>query len=280
VPGPYQGARIALLTQHGKERVVAPRLRDVFGAELVVVRDFDTDTLGTFTRDVPREGIQLEAARRKAKLACELGGVSVGLGSEGAFVPGPFGFGAWNVELVVLVDEALGVEIVGRAREPGLFHHGTVRTIEELRAFACAADFPAHALVIRPEGEDDPRVRKGLRTWDELEAAFIAVLRDAASGTVSIEHDLRAHLHPTRMANVDRAAEDLVERMSSPCPACGMPGFGRIGVVPGRPCRACGGPTMLPLAIEHGCVLCDHREQRPHGDAELADPYECEWCNP
>ena len=109
VPSPYQGARLALLTQHGKERVVAPRLRDVFGAELVVVRDFDTDTLGTFTRDVPREGTQLEAARRKAKLACELGGVFVGLGSEGAFVPGPFGFGTWNVELVVLLDEALGL---------------------------------------------------------------------------------------------------------------------------------------------------------------------------
>jgi hypothetical protein len=271
---------MALLTQHGKERVIGPRLQDRLSADLVVIGDFDTDTLGTFTRDVPRVGTQLEAARRKAMLACERSGLPYGLGSEGSFNPGPFGFGAWNVEIVVLVDREREIEIVGRASEPGLFHHRTLRTIEELREFATAASFPDHALALRPNDEDDPRVVKGLQTWEALESAFATTLQASSRGEVFVEHDVRAYLHPTRMANIDRAAQDLVTRIETSCPSCGTPGFGRVGVVAGLPCRECGNPTELPVEDEFGCVRCDYRERRPHGDAKFAEPHACPWCNP
>lgn len=62
---PYQGQRLSLLTQHGKEQVIKPVLDQWCGSEVVHTQAFDTDTLGTFTRDVERSGTQLDAARKK-----------------------------------------------------------------------------------------------------------------------------------------------------------------------------------------------------------------------
>jgi hypothetical protein len=277
---PYVGARAALVTLHGKERVVGPALRERLAAELEVVRDFDTDTLGTFTREVPRLDTQLDAARRKAALACERSGLSLGLGSEGAFVPAPLGLGTWNVELVVWLDTERGVEVVGRARDAGLHHHDTVRTLEELADAARRAEFPQHGLALRPHDPHDRRIRKGLRAWGDLEAAFRAAQLESPTGAVFVENDLRAHQHPSRMAVIARAMIDLVERLARLCPACATPGFGRIEPIPGLPCGDCGTPTKVPLADLHGCVACETRESLPRGCAEHADPSHCDVCNP
>ena len=48
---PYADRRIALLTQHGKERVIAPALEPGLGCTIEHVSGFDTDLLGTFTRE-------------------------------------------------------------------------------------------------------------------------------------------------------------------------------------------------------------------------------------
>jgi len=117
----YGGERFSLLTQHGKERIMAPLFAESLGAELELATGFDTDSLGTFTRDIARQGDQLEAARKKAEKGMDLVGVTCGVASEGAFGPGPFGFFSWNVELVVMVDRVRGIEIVGCAQ--GAAHH-------------------------------------------------------------------------------------------------------------------------------------------------------------
>lgn len=276
---PYRGRTFALVTQHGKQRAIAPALHERLEAELIVVDDVDTDQLGTFTRDIERKGTQLEAARRKAMFAIERGH-ALGLGSEGAFLPGPFGIGSHDVELVVLVDAAAGIEVVGRAVEPGRHTHGVARDLDELAAVARRAGFPDHGLVVRPDDENDPRIRKGLRTEDELQQAFVAALRDSRGGRVFVENDLRAHHNPTRMAVIARATSDLVERLACPCPACGTPGYGFVRRTPGLPCRWCGAPTNEPLADEYACVRCTHRESRPLGGDALADPGRCDFCNP
>jgi hypothetical protein len=278
---PWRGARVALLTQHGKEQVLAPPLLASLGARADVVSGFDTDTLGTFTRDVPRPGTQREAARRKAELACELSGLSLGLGSEGSFGPGPYGFGVWDLELLVLVDRTRGLAITGYALEPGFAHHETVRTRAELDTFARGARFPAHALVVRPDHADHPRVWKGLGTAEALEAAFEEAQAASATGRVFVEHDLRAHLHPTRMGVIGRAMEDLMARVLTLCPACEAPGYGIEAPVPGLPCGACGEPTQVPRADAWACVACSHREERPrHVGPRFADPGRCDGCNP
>jgi hypothetical protein len=276
----YAGARIALLTRHGKERALGPPLRRAFGAVLTVVDDFDTDSLGTFTRDVPREGSQLDAARRKARIALERSDAPLGLGSEGAFFPGPFGLVPWNLEVVTLVDPARGIEIVGRAQGPGLHVHGAAASREELLEIAGRAGFPAHGLVIRPDGPDDPRIVKGISDPERLHAVFDAARRESASGTVFVENDLRAHLHPSRMSMIERAGLDLAERLAHECPGCGSPGFGRSDVETGLPCEACGTPTGEPLADVLACVRCECRERRVRSGPAAADPARCPYCNP
>ncbi|MEY5061097.1 MAG: hypothetical protein RIS45_1018, partial [Planctomycetota bacterium] len=274
-------AVFAILTQHGKEQVIGPAVEQDLGGRLEVVTGFDTDTLGTFTRDVPRAGTQLEAARRKAQIAIDRSGRLFGLGSEGAFVPRAFGLGSWNIEMVVLVDAEQGIEVCGRAMAEGLHVYRSVSTRAQLEKVAMYARFPEHGLVVRPEEANDPRIWKGLRDWTALEAAFDSALRQSAKGEVFVESDLRAHMHPSRMAVIGLAARDLAERLRTPCPACGVVGFGLRGKMPGLPCAACGAPTQEPLADEHGCVACEHREERPlQAGTDVADPSLCQYCNP
>ena len=95
----YSGRGVALLTQHGKERMIAPVLESALGCRVERVTGYDTDQLGTFTRDVPRAGTQIEAARKKARIGMELSGLSLGLASEGSFGPDPMGGcfpGTWS----------------------------------------------------------------------------------------------------------------------------------------------------------------------------------------
>lgn len=51
----FQDKDIALLTQHGKEAVLKPALDAALGCKVVHVTGFDTDQLGTFTRDIDRK---------------------------------------------------------------------------------------------------------------------------------------------------------------------------------------------------------------------------------
>lgn len=279
-PLPYRGQRIALLTRHGKERVLGPVFAEKIGAELVLTTAFDTDRLGTFTRDVARAGDQLEAARAKATKAMELLGLPCAVASEGAFGPDRFGLFPWNVELVVLVDRERGIELVGHAEGPAFHVHEHVSTHHALAALAKRARFPEHGLVLRPDDRDDPRIAKGLVDHEALHAAFDAALSAARSAKVFVESDLRAHLNPTRMAIIRRAAEDLAARIASACPRCGTPGFWAVERIPGLSCRDCGAPTSVAHAERWSCIASDHAEVRSLGADRQADPRECSICNP
>ena len=277
----YVGARFALLTKHGKSAAIEPALRRAFGASLEVVAGFDTDTFGTFTRDVPRLDTQIHTAHRKAQLAAELSGLALGLGSEGSFGPGPFGLGSWNHELIVLVDNNRGLQIVGRAG--GVGHHlfTSVGSWPELTAFAGKVGFPAHGLVIRPDHADDPRVSKDFVDERALQVAYDWARAESDTGVVWAESDLRAHMNPTRMQMIAAACDDLVSRMRHHCPECHVPGFGVVGTVPGLLCAYCETPTREPVAQRWACVACTHEESRSVGGAQRrADPKWCDQCNP
>jgi hypothetical protein len=279
VTSPFAGQRFGLVTMHDKHRVIAPALRARLGVDVGVVDDVDTDRLGTFTREIDRAGSQIDAARAKAELALERG-YAVGLGSEGALVPGPFGLGTTDVECIVCLEAATGLFVVGRAVEPGLHVHGVVSSIEALMAFAVRAGFPSHGLVIRPSDLDGSGLHKGLCTTEALHEAFFVAQRASTDGRVHVESDLRAHQHPTRMTTIAAAAADLADRLACRCASCGAPGFGFARRVPGRLCRDCGAPTSEPIADEYACVRCDHVELRASGNDDFADPGRCDFCNP
>jgi len=255
--------------------VTAPLFADSLGAELVLARGFDADSLGTFTRDVPRHGDQLEAARRKAEKGIELLGVRCGVASEGAFGPDPVGFFPWNTELVVLVDRARGIKVVGGAQGAAHPLHALVTTRDALEAFARRADFPAHGLVVLPDGQHDPRARKGLVEWTLLHAAFDEARARSGSGAVFVESDLRAHMNPTRMEMIRKATTNLIERMKSECPRCGTPGFWLVERIAGRPCRDCGSTTNEARAERWHCAQGDHHEVRDLSPGTLGDPARC-----
>jgi hypothetical protein len=279
----WRQARFALLTQHGKEALLGPLFFERFEATVERATGFDTDTLGTFTGEQARPDTQLATARRKATLASELSGLPRGLGSEGASAPGPLGFGAMGLELVTLVDLELGLEVTGRASGVGHHHHGVVREWAELEAGARAALFPSHGLCLgaspRASGGASTHLRKGLTDWAGLQAAFDEVKHHAEDGAVFYETELRAHLNPTRQTLIVAATRDLLERMSTECPACHTPGFGVVRRAPGLPCSECGTPTNDVRGDELGCIRCDFKELRPVA-APTADPRWCPACNP
>lgn len=280
-PSSYAGRRLALLTRHGKERAIAPVLERRLGCRIERVEGFDTDQLGTFTREIPRAGTQLEAARKKARIGMELAGLPLGLASEGAFGPDPMvGMIPWNVEFLIFLDDEQGLEVAGMAQGKASHAHRLVTDRAAAAAFAREAGFPEHHLVVRPESENDPRLRKGIDAWPEFEAAFSWALARTASGQVFLETDLRAHANPMRMDMIRLAAENLAARLESLCPACGAPGFWLLERVPGLPCGECGAPTRETRAEVHGCLKCDCRVTHERTAPPYADPGRCDYCNP
>jgi len=280
VPANYAGASFALLTKHGKERAIAPRFAEKLGAKIAIVDSFDTDTLGTFTREIPRFGNQLDAARKKAELAIELTGCPLGLGSEGSFTPGPFGLGSSNLEVITLVDRQRNLVITGAIRQPGHHASGTFDSWDALAAFAERAKFPSHALILRPDDENHHHLCKGIADHEGLRTAYDECRALSKVGAVFAESDLRAHLNPTRMENIGTACDDLITRMLRNCPACAAPGFGIARLESGLPCSWCGEPTNDWKSEEFRCVACTHIESKPRADLQKADPGLCPHCNP
>lgn len=277
----YAGRRVALLTQHGKERVIAPVLEPGLGCSIQRVTGFDTDQLGTFTRETPRPGSQLEAARRKARQGMSLAGAPLGIASEGSFGPDPFtGMFTWNVERLVWIDDELGIEVQGVAQTASRsgHHHGS--DWESLADFARREGFPLQQLVMRPSGPDDPYLHKGIDNWRGLRACFDDCIARSAHGQVFVELDLRAFANPARMRCIEQAAIDLLQRLRSMCPACEAPGYWISERQPGLPCGACGLPTPSYRSECWRCVRCEHGHEAPRMDRHEADPAHCPACNP
>jgi hypothetical protein len=277
---PYAGQRVTLVTRHEKARVLAPVLRAHLALQVETYPHIDTDRLGTFTREVARVGTQLEAARAKARLAVEHGGGPLGLGSEGSFGPGPIALCAWNLELVLFLDTARGIEVVGRAQGPGRHIHGLADDVDTLLTLTEQIGFPDHGVVLRPDGPEAPSVDKGIADRATLVTTFTRMRAASTTGRVFVESDLRAHRHPTRMAMIERAGRDLAERLGTPCPHCATPGFGRTETLRGLPCGSCGTPTEAPRADRFACVICPHTEERARSGVSYGDPAHCPRCNP
>lgn len=277
----YRGQRIALLTQHGKEQVIAPVLEPALACKVERISGFDTDQLGTFTRDTPRFGSQLDAARRKARIGMELSGLPVGLASEGSFGLDPMvGLVPWNLELLVLLDDRLGIEVMAIAEGPSTNGHLLTDAWTTLETFARQEGFPAQHLVLRPNRQDDPRMVKGVFDWERLRQGFEDCRSKSANGKVFVETDLRAFANPGRMGRIAEAAVDLLQRLQSSCPACGLPGYWVVEREPGLLCAGCLAPTSIYRQEIWGCPACPQREAVSRQDRKFAEPADCRRCNP
>ena len=278
---PYDGLKACLLTQHGKESVIGPELLSSNGLEIIHVTGYDTDKLGSFTRDIPRYGSQLDAARKKARIGMELSGLPIGLASEGAFSNDPYtGLLPWNYELVILIDDTRNIEVTGVYGGEAQSASKQVSNWDELNAFLDDAQFPSHQLVIRPDDEYHLECRKGINHLDALKEAYDWAKSLSKNGWVFVENDLRAHTNPSRMANILKATQDLAKKLSSACPECKSPGFSITATKKGLPCSHCGSPTNLAIANIWSCEKCGHKKEEQISNQATADPSRCNYCNP
>jgi hypothetical protein len=277
----YRGRQVAFLTQHGKECLVAPIMAPALGCDIARVDGYDTDLLGTFSRDIQREGSQLDTARRKARIGMTLAGSSIGIASEGSFMADPFaGWMPWNVEILIWFDDDLGIEVTGMAQGPAKSAHRSISSIDELRTFAADAGFPEHRLMLRPDDEHSLEIIKGLADWPTLEHSFFEMLEKSTTGRVFAENDLRAFCNPTRQAMISNAAQDLLNKLLSICPHCSSPGYSIAHRKAGLPCGTCNAPTRLPIADIWCCPKCAHTEDIKRSTPSHADPANCDYCNP
>jgi len=274
-----------LATMHKKERVMAPVLERELGVNILVPAELDTDTFGTFTREVKRLGTQIEAARHKAQKALEIAGETLAFASEGTFGPHPMmPYLPANREIVILLDRANNLELIGDYFSVETnYSHQLVSSIEEADDFAKKAGFPEHALVVivGDAALGNGEIVKGIRTEKQLFDAVTAGLRKSSTGRVHIETDMRAMYNPTRMKNIENATLDLVKKFKQFCPECGWPGFDIAETKIGLPCGLCYLPTQLVRSAIYKCKNCGYTKEKQFPDGrETADPSLCQYCNP
>jgi len=264
----------ALLTCHGKQVALEGPLAQA-GYAVFTVNDFDTDSLGTFTGEIAREGTMLEAARHKAQLACELSGARFGVGSEGSFGGDPwFGITGWGREVLVWYDAEKGLEISAFVQGAETnYANKCVTNLEEALSFAAAIGFPQHGIVV---GQPDQAVYD--KSCSDLQAFHVCVNKALEHGPVDLSTDMRAHRNPKRMQMIARCAQDLATRLATHCPQCKAPGFGAHAPVLGALCEECHMPTRQARAVVFKCVACGF-ESENHLRSEVKAQY-CDYCNP
>jgi hypothetical protein len=273
--------RVAMATMHGKEQVLRPPFADI-GIELVLPHGLDTDQFGTFTRDRPRAGTMLDAAKAKAEAAMEATGLSAALVSEGSYGPHPtVPFLAAGREMLLFVDRQLGFEIVEIViDEEPVFAHCQASSTAEAAEFLARIGFPGQGVIVAPAGRLNEPLAKGITDQTALGAAISVAIERSAESKAHIETDMRAFMNPRRMAMIGRLGRQLAARLSTPCPHCQHPGWGQVRTERGLPCSLCGSPTSLPRHDVYGCVSCDGEDKRERSPGSQADPTYCPLCNP
>jgi hypothetical protein len=270
---------------HVKNLAIEPAMRIRLGAELIVPAGIDTDALGTFSGEIPRNGTMREVAIAKARMGMVATGLRLGLASEGTYGPHPsIPFAAAGTELLVLVDDELGVVVAeSLIDETPVFSQATGASPDDVEQFLGLIAFPLHAVIVGPNEPGNTRGLpvKGIREREALDRAMKAAAAGSPDGLARVQTDMRAHMNPTRMATLGRLANKLADRLKVSCPACAAPGCGVTGVVNGLPCGWCEEPTSLVREQIFGCVRCEWREARPRPDGlTLAGPESCLHCNP
>jgi len=277
----YRGEKVALLTMHAKEEVIAPILYGAIGCEIERVDGYDTDQLGSFSREIPRVQTQLETARKKALLGMELSGLDIGIASEGSFGVDPLtGIFSTNVECLLWIDKKNDLEISLFAHSKTNLAHATLKSWQECESFALKAGFPQHHLIVRAHKEEMLTFYKGISSWEKLEEAFHKTLQISEDGSLFVETDMRANANPTRMQSIEKATQELAKKIASTCPMCGAPGFWIVEYLGGLECKICHNPTQEIYADLYGCSKCDYKQTVKRKETPYANPAYCDFCNP
>ncbi len=277
----FDGRDLVIATQHKKEQVLAPLLEKVLKVNCITPEGFDTDIFGTFSGEVDRKYDPLTTAREKCLHAMKLFNCDLAIANEGSFGPHPeMFFIPADDEIIVLIDNKNNLEITARHLSTETNFSGKAISSEsELKSFAKSAMFPSHGLIIKKAKDDHSEVVKGIVDDATLVSVYKHFLLNY--GTVFVETDMRAMYNPTRMLNIEKTAQKLVEIASSRCPKCQTPGFSIQEVKPGLVCSLCGLPTRSTLSYIYKCQCCTFEEEKKYPNNKFQeDPMYCDNCNP
>lgn len=270
--------RAALLTKHQKLALIAPALAEA-GINIELTEAFDTDRLGTFSAEVPRTLSPLDCVKAKAKLAAELTGLPLGIGSEGSFGGGPApGLLNWDDELLCLFDSTRQQYVIASSSGPVALSDLQADTLEKIYTHIDQHPVAQGWICHHSQG-----MLKGLSGRQALEQALQQADLVQPCGklreVVRLTPDFRAHLCPARQDYIQQAARQLADRLRSHCPHCTAPDFWRKKAEAGLPCSACHYPTQRVKHYIKACDCCSYTEVE--AAAELsADPGHCPLCNP
>jgi hypothetical protein len=277
----FQNRKLIIATKHDKETVIAPLLEAALGVDCFVNKDFDTDTLGTFTGEIERELDPVSTARKKCLMAMALADCDLGIASEGSFGPHPslFFINA-DDEFLIFIDKKNNIEIIARELSTETNFNGQeIITEQELLDFAESVNFPSHRLILRRSKNDTSDLIKGISDIVQLKEAY-RTLKDK-SDSIYAETDMRAMYNPSRMLVIEAAARKLVDKINCLCPQCSMPGFGIVDAKRGLKCNLCGSPTKSTLSYISVCHHCHFSSEELHPNNKTTeDPMYCDYCNP
>lgn len=277
----FAGRKLIIATKHQKEKVITPILESELGVKCIVTENFDTDVLGTFSREVERKDDPITTAISKCLIAMRLNDCDLGIANEGSFGPHPALFFIYaDDEIVVFIDKKNDLEIIAREVSTETnFNSEEIKTGRQLFDFAEKAKFPSHALILRKSKDDNTEIIKGITDPEQLKKYFNEFLKKY--GIAYVETDMRAMYNPTRMSVIGRAVQKLVDKINSHCPHCNTPGFGITEARPGLPCNLCGSLTRSTLSYIYTCKKCSFTKEEMYPNKKTTeDPTYCDYCNP
>lgn len=277
----FKDRKLLIATKHKKEQVIAKPIEAALEVKCIVMEDYDTDELGTFTGEKERKMPPLETVRKKCLDAMDKYGFDLAIANEGSFGPHPaLYFIPANEELMVLIDKKLKLEIlVKNISTQTNFGGKMIHDYFELEQFAVKTQFPSHALILRKNNNSNDDIIKGISNWEALQFAYNNL--SLKYGDVYAETDMRAMYNPTRMKVIEETTFKLIEAIQHQCPQCGTPGFMPYKFIPGLPCILCGLPTKSIKTEISKCKKCNYEMGNDYPkQKEFEDPQFCDYCNP
>lgn len=277
----YKGKNVLIATKHHKERAIKPPFEAKLGCHVHVPDNYDTDQFGTFSGEIPRTLSPYETLLKKAKTAAEQYNYQYVIANEGSFGPHPsIFFAPGNVELMVFMDLANDLIIAENTISTKTNFSSVLMTPgNDITEFIERAMFPTHALIVKSTDDDQTFLSKGIDNPKDLIDAIEKAHK--YSEKIKIETDMRAMHNPSRMIVINKLAKKLSQRVTTLCPSCQTPGFGKISFEGRLPCNACTSPTELYQHKVLACLNCNHTVMEGRGDGKTAaDPSNCQTCNP
>lgn len=277
----FKGRKLLIATKHKKENVIAPILEKELGVTCFVVKNFDTDELGTFTGEVERKDDPISTARNKCLKAMALESCDMAIASEGSFGPHPtLYFVPADDELLLFMDRKHNLEIIVREISTETNFNGSeIKTKEELNAFASDVNFPSHGLIIKNAKDNFTEIVKGITHSQHLTNTFQYFI--SKYGKAFVETDMRAMYNPTRMNVIEKATKKLADKINTLCPQCKTPGFSITDSKRGLPCEVCHFPTRSIWSYMYTCQKCSYVREDNYPNGKLReDPMYCDYCNP